>query len=114
MTLKNLLEIIDSFQDIQLVSSNTGEALSTVDYLEDSGFYGAISGWLDNEIMGIMPTKAKNQDCLYLRVMVVTKISEDNPKTISPNCSKCPHLKYCPNRFSEISKYCNGNKESIP
>lgn len=74
MKLKDILDIINDSQDIQLMSGITGEVLTSVCYPDDSMFYQNIEIWLNNEVLGIAPAKCTNNpENLYLRIMINTK-----------------------------------------
>ena len=71
MKVKELLDLISPFQDIQFGDSKTGEPLTHVDYLADSGC--EASSYEENDVYGIAPKIAKNGEP-YLAILMEMKV----------------------------------------
>lgn len=70
MTVKELLEsgMIDKFQDLQIVECRTGNTLTMVDYMDDTGFWNQIDDYADRNVLCIVPRPAVSEPYLEIRV----------------------------------------------
>lgn len=53
MRLKKLLKKLDIYEPFQLVNAKTGDVITRVDYLADTGTWDMIAGDLDSRVHGI-------------------------------------------------------------
>jgi len=67
MKVKDLYNVISPFQGLQLFDSKTGDALTSLDYIADSGC--EIDSYEDYEIYGIAPKMSSGQKT-YLAIMI--------------------------------------------
>ena len=76
MTLGCVLNnLIDNYQDVQIMSGRTGECLSSVDYKMDTGFWDDIDHYSDNVVLGISAGISDKKDP-YVRIMIDTSREE--------------------------------------
>lgn len=71
MKVKDLYNVISPLQDLQLFDSKSGNALTSLDYIADSGC--EISNYEEYEIYGIAPKKDKEGN-LYLAILIVMTV----------------------------------------
>ena len=70
-----LNNLIDNYQDVQIMSGRTGECLSSVDYKMYTGFLDDIDSYSNNVVLGISAgISAKKEP--YVRIMIDTSGEE--------------------------------------
>ena len=72
MKLKDILEYIDSLQDIQIINARTGKALTSVCYLNDNEFSEQVNLYKDCKVYGIASDKCDDGESF----LVITIIKE--------------------------------------
>jgi len=76
MRLKKLLKKLDIYEQFQLVNAQTGEPITDVDYLADTGTWERMAGNLDSRVHGISAGVIKDEHGVAKDVYVV--ITLDN------------------------------------
>lgn len=71
MKVKDLYNVLSPFQNFQLGDSKTGEPLTFVDYMADSGC--EIENYEEYEVYGIAP-KSNKEGKLYLAILIVMTV----------------------------------------
>ena len=74
MKLKNFIKYLDPFQDIQIINAKTGEALTSVNYLDDSQFYeDQVHCYEDDRVYGIA-AGTSNEGSSFLIITITNQI----------------------------------------
>lgn len=71
MKLKDLIELLSPYQDIQLGDSKTGEPLNTMSYIADSAC--DIVSYEDYDVYGIAP-KVNQKGEAYLAILLEMRV----------------------------------------